>query len=50
MNILTDKLGVDADTYTHRDTGNDNTLRPKLASGKNMELFTASELIKGIVW
>ena len=37
MSYHADKLGVDAHarTHTHTDAGNDNTRRPKLASGKN---------------
>ena len=37
MSYRADKLGVDAHTRTHTQTeaGNDNTRRPKLASGKN---------------
>ena len=37
MSYCADKLGVDAHTRTHKqtDAGNDNTRRPKLASGKN---------------
>ena len=30
-----DKVGVDAHTHTQMDAGNDNTWRPKLASGQN---------------
>ena len=37
MSYRADKLVIDARMDTHRqtDTGNDNTRRPKLASGKN---------------
>ena len=39
MSYRADKLGVDAHarTHTQTDAGNDNTRRPKLASGKNYE-------------
>ena len=35
MSYRVDKLVIDTDTHTHTDAGNDNTERPKLASGKN---------------
>ena len=37
MSYRVDKLVIDArtDTHTHTDAGNDNTRRPKLASGNN---------------
>ena len=34
----TDKLGVDGHTHRQTDSGNDNTRKPKLASGKNAEI------------
>ena len=36
MNYGVDKLGVDAHTHRQTDAGNDNTRRPKLASGKKL--------------
>ena len=40
MNYRSDKLMIDGhtDTYTHTHAGNDNTRRPKLASGKNQQI------------
>ena len=35
MSYRTDKLVIDGHTHTHTHAGNDNTRRPKLASGKN---------------
>ena len=39
MSYRADKLVIDArtDTHTQTDAGNDNTRRPKLASGKKMK-------------
>ena len=41
MNYRTDKLMIDGHTdtrtYTHTHAGNDNTRRPKLASGKKQK-------------
>ena len=34
MSFHTDKLGVEAHTHTQTDAGNNNTRRPKLASGR----------------
>ena len=41
MSYRADKLVIDArtDTHTQTDAGNDNTQRPKLASGKNRRNF-----------
>ena len=36
MSYCTDKLMIDGQTHTH--AGNDNTRRPKLASGKNPDI------------
>ena len=36
MNYRSDKLMIDGHTDTHTHAGNDNTRRPKLASGKNV--------------
>ena len=45
MSYRTDKLVIDGHTdthtYTHTHAGNDNTRRPKLASGKNKGQITA---------
>ena len=38
MSYGADKLGVDGHTQRQTDAGNDNTRRPKLASGKNVKL------------
>ena len=35
MSYRTDKLVIDGHTHIHTHAGNDNTRRPKLASGKN---------------
>ena len=35
MSYRTDKLVIDGHTDTHTHAGNDNTRKPKLASGKN---------------
>ena len=35
MSYCTDKLMIDGQTHAHTHAGNDNTRRPKLASGKN---------------
>ena len=37
MNYRMDKLMIDGHTDTHTHAGNDNTRRPKPASGKNEE-------------
>ena len=44
MNYRTDKLMIDGQTHAHTHThaGNDNTRRPKLASGKNVSKFSHS--------
>ena len=38
MSYRVDKLVIDTQTDTHTDAGNDNTRRPKLASGKNLSV------------
>ena len=45
MSYRADKLGVDAHarTHTQTDTGNDNTRRPKLASGKKVVQITEAQ-------
>ena len=48
MSYRADKLGVDAhaQTHTQTDAGNDNTRRPKLASGNKMDNNETSFLLK----
>ena len=45
MSYRTDKLMIDGHTHIHTHAGNDNTRRPKLASGKNQQLLTYYEVI-----
>ena len=40
--------GQASDWYTHTDTGNDNTRRPKLASGKNYWQYHEQQYIKSV--
>ena len=44
MSFHMDNLGVDTHTHTEADAGNDKTWRPKLASGKNANLFLVPEI------
>ena len=46
MSYHADKLWIDTQTDTHTDAGNDNTRRPKLASGKNLKSYNEEQDFK----
>ena len=54
MSYCADKLMIDGQTHAHTHVGNDNTRRPKLASGKNHQVlgceYSSILRVKDAVW